>query len=83
MLPLLLLLSQNEPLTLLRIPLTFFLLSHLHLSPTTVDFHPRLGRLPTPPTMASHDDETMPDQTEGYTLSQPKQSMAQYQQMGR
>ncbi|KAH6995628.1 immunoglobulin E-set [Ilyonectria sp. MPI-CAGE-AT-0026] len=31
--------------------------------------------------MASHDDETMPDQTEGYTLSQPKQSMAQYQQM--
>jgi len=28
-----------------------------------------------------HDDDTLPEQTEGYKLSQPKQSLAQYQQM--
>ena len=33
--------------------------------------------------MASHDDETMPEETQGYKLSQPKQSLAEYQQMGR
>lgn len=33
--------------------------------------------------MASHhDDDTMPDQTAGYKLSQPKQSLAEYDQMG-
>lgn len=33
--------------------------------------------------MASHHDEdTMPEETQGYKLSQPKQSMAEYQQMG-
>lgn len=33
--------------------------------------------------MASHDNEdTMPDETQGYKLSQPKQSLAEYQQMG-
>lgn len=33
--------------------------------------------------MASHhDDDTMPEQTEGYKLSQPKQSLAEYHQMG-
>ncbi|KAL5596731.1 hypothetical protein BROUX41_006577 [Berkeleyomyces rouxiae] len=31
--------------------------------------------------MASHEDETMPEGTEGYQLSQPKQSLAAYQQM--
>ncbi|KAF7543705.1 hypothetical protein G7Z17_g10528 [Cylindrodendrum hubeiense] len=31
--------------------------------------------------MASHDDDTMPEQTEGYTLSQPKQTLEQYQNM--
>ncbi|KAK1241144.1 hypothetical protein MKX08_001118 [Trichoderma sp. CBMAI-0020] len=32
--------------------------------------------------MASHhDDDTMPEQTEGYKLSQPKQSLAEYHQM--
>ncbi|PFH60728.1 hypothetical protein XA68_10484 [Ophiocordyceps unilateralis] len=30
---------------------------------------------------SSHDDDTMPDETQGYKLSQPKQSLAQYQQM--
>src|SRR6266566_7525424 len=30
-----------------------------------------------------HDDDTLPEQTEGYKLSQPKQSLAQYQQMGK
>ncbi|KAM0273529.1 hypothetical protein ACHAQH_008301 [Verticillium albo-atrum] len=29
-----------------------------------------------------HDDETMPEETQGYKLSQPKQSLAEYQQMG-
>lgn len=33
--------------------------------------------------MASHHDEdTMPEETQGYKLSQPKQSIAEYQQMG-
>lgn len=33
--------------------------------------------------MASqHDDDTMPEETQGYKLSQPKQSLAEYQQMG-
>lgn len=33
--------------------------------------------------MASHHDEdTMPEETQGYKLSQPKQSLAEYQQMG-
>ncbi|UZP41079.1 hypothetical protein NXS19_008895 [Fusarium pseudograminearum] len=31
--------------------------------------------------MASHDDDTMPEETQGYKLSQPKQSLAEYQQM--
>ncbi|RCI12177.1 hypothetical protein L249_0590 [Ophiocordyceps polyrhachis-furcata BCC 54312] len=30
---------------------------------------------------SSHDDDTMPDETQGYKLSQPKQSLAEYQQM--
>ena len=34
--------------------------------------------------MASHEaDDTMPDETQGYKLSQPKQSLAEYQQMGK
>ncbi|KAJ3465989.1 hypothetical protein MRS44_006647 [Fusarium solani] len=36
---------------------------------------------PRSPTMASHDDDTMPEETQGYKLSQPKQSLAEYQQM--
>jgi Rho GDP-dissociation inhibitor len=32
--------------------------------------------------MASNDD-TMPEQTAGYKLSQPKQSLAEYQNMGK
>lgn len=34
--------------------------------------------------MATHhdDDSTMPEETQGYKLSQPKQSIAEYQQMG-
>lgn len=32
--------------------------------------------------MASHDDDNLPEETQGYKLSQPKQSLAQYQQMG-
>ncbi len=33
--------------------------------------------------MASHHDEdVMPEETQGYKLSQPKQSLAEYQQMG-
>ena len=32
--------------------------------------------------MASHDDDTMPEETQGYKLSQPKQSLAEYQNMG-
>ncbi|KAL1888406.1 rho GDP dissociation inhibitor [Ceratocystis pirilliformis] len=31
--------------------------------------------------MASHDDDTMPEETQGYKLSQPKQSLAAYQKM--
>jgi len=34
--------------------------------------------------MASHHDEdTMPEETEGYKISQPKQSLAEYQEMGK
>lgn len=33
--------------------------------------------------MASHDEDTMPEETQGYKLSQPKQSLAQYQEMGK
>lgn len=29
-----------------------------------------------------HDEDTMPEETQGYKLSQPKQSIAEYQQMG-
>jgi hypothetical protein len=32
--------------------------------------------------MASHDDELMPENTSGYKISQPKQSLADYQKMG-
>lgn len=33
--------------------------------------------------MASHEqDDTMPEETQGYKLSQPKQSLAEYQKMG-
>jgi Rho GDP-dissociation inhibitor len=32
--------------------------------------------------MASHDEDTMPEETQGYKLSQPKQSLADYQKMG-
>lgn len=33
--------------------------------------------------MASHEaEDTMPEETSGYKLSQPKQSLAEYQQMG-
>jgi Rho GDP-dissociation inhibitor len=31
--------------------------------------------------MADH-DEVLPEETSGYKLSQPKQSLAEYQQMG-
>ncbi|KAJ2896146.1 rho GDP dissociation inhibitor [Zalerion maritima] len=31
--------------------------------------------------MASHEEDTMPEETQGYKLSQPKQSLAEYQQM--
>ncbi|KKA27673.1 hypothetical protein TD95_001262 [Thielaviopsis punctulata] len=31
--------------------------------------------------MASHEDETMPEETQGYKLSQPKQSIAAYHEM--
>jgi Rho GDP-dissociation inhibitor len=31
--------------------------------------------------MASHDDDNLPEETQGYKLSQPKQSLAEYQQM--
>lgn len=35
-------------------------------------------------TMASHEQEdTMPEETQGYKLSQPKQSLAEYQKMGK
>lgn len=30
----------------------------------------------------THEDDTMPEETAGYKLSQPKQSLAEYQQMG-
>lgn len=33
--------------------------------------------------MASHDDDAMPEETQGYKLSQPKQSLAEYEQMGK
>lgn len=33
--------------------------------------------------MASNEDDTMPEETQGYKLSQPKQSLAEYQQMGK
>ncbi|RYP73862.1 hypothetical protein DL769_004128 [Monosporascus sp. CRB-8-3] len=33
--------------------------------------------------MASHDEDTMPEETQGYKLSAPKQSLAEYQKMGR
>lgn len=29
-----------------------------------------------------HDEDTLPEETAGYKLSQPKQSIAEYQQMG-
>lgn len=33
--------------------------------------------------MASHDDnDHLPEETQGYKLSQPKQSLAEYQNMG-
>ena len=32
--------------------------------------------------MASHDDDLMPENTSGYKISQPKQSLADYQKMG-
>ncbi|KAF5129648.1 Rho GDP-dissociation inhibitor [Metarhizium anisopliae] len=31
--------------------------------------------------MASHEEDSMPEETQGYKLSQPKQSLAQYEQM--
>lgn len=31
---------------------------------------------------SNHDEDTMPEETQGYKLSQPKQSLAEYQQMG-
>ncbi|OAQ68824.1 RHO protein GDP dissociation inhibitor containing protein [Pochonia chlamydosporia 170] len=33
--------------------------------------------------MASHVDDSMPEETQGYKLSQPKQSLADYQKMGK
>jgi hypothetical protein len=33
--------------------------------------------------MASHEEDSMPDETQGYKMSQPKQSLATYQQMGK
>jgi hypothetical protein len=32
--------------------------------------------------MASHDEDLMPENTSGYKISQPKQSLADYQNMG-
>ena len=32
--------------------------------------------------MVAHDDETMPEETQGYKLTQPKQSLAEYNNMG-
>ena len=31
----------------------------------------------------AHEEDTMPEETQGYKLSQPKQSLAEYQQMGK
>lgn len=36
----------------------------------------------TPKMASHHDEDTMPEETQGYKLSQPKQSLAEYQQMG-
>lgn len=36
----------------------------------------------TPKMASHHDEDTMPEETQGYKLSQPKQSIAEYQQMG-
>ena len=33
--------------------------------------------------MASHEEELMPENTSGYKISQPKQSLATYQNMGK
>lgn len=33
--------------------------------------------------MASHEEELMPENTSGYKISQPKQSLAAYQNMGK
>ena len=33
--------------------------------------------------MASHEEDLMPENTSGYKISQPKQSLATYQQMGK
>jgi len=30
-----------------------------------------------------HDEEILPEQTQGYKLSQPKQSLAEYENMGK
>jgi Rho GDP-dissociation inhibitor len=32
---------------------------------------------------ATNHDDTMPEETQGYKLSQPKQSLAEYKQMGK
>lgn len=32
--------------------------------------------------MASNEEDHMPEETQGYKLSQPKQSLAEYQNMG-
>lgn len=32
--------------------------------------------------MATHEDDTMPEETQGYKLSQPKQSLTEYHNMG-
>jgi Rho GDP-dissociation inhibitor len=33
--------------------------------------------------MAPHDEELLPEDTAGYKLSQPKQTLEQYQKMGK
>jgi hypothetical protein len=33
--------------------------------------------------MAPHEDDLTPENTSGYKLSQPKQSLAEYQKMGK
>nr|XP_036580445.1 RHO protein GDP dissociation inhibitor [Colletotrichum truncatum]KAF6788357.1 RHO protein GDP dissociation inhibitor [Colletotrichum truncatum] len=56
-----------------RIALTYISPPSIHLDLTP----------DTTPTMASHEqDDTMPEETQGYKLSQPKQSLAEYQKMG-